>query len=92
MFGRKNQYLKIQKIHHKALKVVFNSDAGYDELLQMSNEITIHQKHLHASICEVFKSLVLASEYYYISVNNLLFNFLRKFITWKLSPDRVTFQ
>ena len=31
MFCRKNQYLKIQKIHHKALKVVFNSDAGYDE-------------------------------------------------------------
>ena len=37
MFCRKNQYLKIQKIHHKALKVVFNSDNGYDELLQMSN-------------------------------------------------------
>ena len=37
MFCRKNQYLKIRKIHHKALKVVFNSDNGYDELLQMSN-------------------------------------------------------
>ena len=48
MFCRKNQYLKIQKIHHKALTVVFNSDDGYDELLQMSNEITIHQKRLHA--------------------------------------------
>ena len=31
MFCRKNQYLKIQKIHHKALKVVLNSDDGYDE-------------------------------------------------------------
>ena len=41
-------YKKIKKIHHKALKIVFNSDDGYDELLQMSNEITIHQKHLHA--------------------------------------------
>ena len=30
MFCRKNQYLKIQKIHHKALKVVFNSDDGYE--------------------------------------------------------------
>ena len=28
------QYLKIQKIHHKALKVVFNSYDGYDELLK----------------------------------------------------------
>ena len=26
--------------HHKALKVVFSSDGGYNELLQMSNEIT----------------------------------------------------
>ena len=50
MFCRKTQSLKIQKIHHKALKVVFNSDDDYDELLQTSNEITIHQKHLHALI------------------------------------------
>ena len=57
MFFRKNQYLKIQKIHHKALKVVFNSDSGYNELLQMSNEINIYQKYLFALICEVFKSL-----------------------------------
>ena len=56
MFRRKNQYLKIQKIH-KVLKVVFNSDEDYDELLQMHNEITIHQKHLHALICKVLKSL-----------------------------------
>ena len=56
-FSRKNQYLKIQKIHHKPLKAVFNSDDGYEELLQMSNEITIDQKHPHSLICEVFKSL-----------------------------------
>ena len=57
MFCRKNQLVKIQKIHLKVLKVVFNSDNGYDELLQMSNEITFHQKHLQVLICEVFKSL-----------------------------------
>ena len=51
------QYLKIQKIHHKALKIVFNSDVGYDELLRKNYEITIHQKHLHALIYEVFESL-----------------------------------
>ena len=56
MFYRKNQYLKIQKIHRKALRIVFNSDEGYDELLQMSNEITIHKKHLHRLKCQVLKS------------------------------------
>ena len=54
-FCRKNQYLKIQKIHHKPLKVEFNSGDGYDELLHKSNEITIHQKHLHALICTISK-------------------------------------
>ena len=57
MFCRKKQYLKIQKIHHKALKVVYNSNKNYDELLRNNNEVSIHQSHLRALICEVFKSL-----------------------------------
>ena len=54
---QKKQYLKIQKIHHKALKVVYNSNKNYDELLRNNNEVSIHQSHLRALICEVFKSL-----------------------------------
>ena len=50
MFSKKNQYLKVHKKHQKALKVVFNSDKGYDKLLQMNNAITIQQKHLDALI------------------------------------------
>ena len=57
MFCRKKQYLKIQKIHHKVLKVVYNSNQNYDELLRNNNEVSIHQSHLRALICEVFKSL-----------------------------------
>ena len=57
MFCRKKQYLKIQKIHHKALKVVYNSNKNYDELVRDNNEPSIHQRHLCALICEVFKSL-----------------------------------
>ena len=57
MFCRKKQYLKIQKIHHKALKVVYNSNKNYNELLRDNNEFSIHQRHLRALICEVFKSL-----------------------------------
>ena len=48
MFCRKKQYLKIQKIHHKALKVVYNSNKIYDELLRHNNEVSIHQSHLRA--------------------------------------------
>ena len=57
MFCWKKQYLKIQKIHHKALKVIYNSSKNYDELLRNNNEVSIHQSHLCALICEVFKSL-----------------------------------
>ena len=35
------------------------------------------------------KKIVLASEYYYTCVNDVLLIFSHKFITWKLSPDRV---
>ena len=76
MVCRINQYLKIQKIHPKALKVVFSSDAGYDELLQMSNEITIHQRY-HALICEVFKSLNNSNREFiwsYFTFKNITYN------------------
>ena len=56
-FAEKKQYLKIQKIHHKALKVVYNSNKNYDELLRNNNEVSIHQSHFRALICKVFKSL-----------------------------------
>ena len=57
MFCRKKQYLKIQKIHLKSLKVVYNNNRNYDELLWDNNEISIHQRHLRILICEVFKLL-----------------------------------
>ena len=54
---KKKQYLKIQKIHHKVLKVIYNSNKSYDEPLRNNNEVSIHQSHLHTLKCEVFKSL-----------------------------------
>ena len=53
IFFRKKQYWKIQKIHHKAL----NSNNKYDKRFRDSNQISIHQRHLHGLICKVFKSL-----------------------------------
>ena len=57
MFCRKKRYLKIQKIHDKALTVVYNSNKNYVELLWNNNEVSIHQIYLRALICEVFESL-----------------------------------
>ena len=72
MFCRKKQCLKIQKIYPKSLKVVYNSNKNYDELLWNNNNVSIHQSHLHVLICEIFKSL-----------NNLNPEFMWSYIVFK---------
>ena len=57
MFYRKKQYLKIQKINHKALKVVYNSNKNYDELLRDNNDFQFIKRYLSALVYVVFKSL-----------------------------------
>ena len=53
MFCHKPTYLKMQKIFHKSLKVIYQSDASYDDILQLSN---LHQRHLRFSLMEIYKS------------------------------------
>ena len=57
MFGRKKDYLKIEKIQYKALKIIYISSESYEELLTRSSEVSIHQKHLRALDTQKFKSL-----------------------------------
>ena len=54
-FCHKATYLKMQKIHHKSLKVIYQSDASYDDLLQLSNSV-FHQRHLPFLSTEIYKS------------------------------------
>ena len=56
MFCHKQDYLKIEKIQYKALKIVYNSNESYEELLLRNNEVSIHQKQLRILATEVFKS------------------------------------
>ena len=57
MFCQKQDYLKIEKIQYKALKIVYNSNDSYEELLLRNNEVSIHQKQFRILATEVFKSL-----------------------------------
>ena len=57
MFCHKGTYLKMQKIHHKSLKVIYQSDASYDDLLQLSNSVSLHQRHLRFLLTEIYKSI-----------------------------------
>ena len=56
MFCHKTTYLKIQKIHHKFLKVIYQSDASYDDLLQLSNSVSLHQRHFRFLLTEIYRS------------------------------------
>ena len=52
MFCRKKDYLKIEKIKYKSLKIISNSSESYEELVTRSIEVPIHQKHLCALATE----------------------------------------
>ena len=46
----------MQKIHHKSLKVIYQSDASYGDLVQLSNSVSLHQRHLQFLLTEIYKS------------------------------------
>ena len=41
MFYHETTYLNMQKIHHKTVKVIYHSDAFYDDLLQLNNSVSL---------------------------------------------------
>ena len=51
MFCRKQDYLEVEEIHYKALKIVYNSN---EELLISNNEVFIHQKQLRALATDIY--------------------------------------
>ena len=57
MFCRKTFYSKIEKIHHRTLKVIDDLDESYNNLLLNSNSVSIHQRHLRFLVKEIFKSI-----------------------------------
>ena len=55
IFCRKNMYYKIEKTHHRTLKVVYGIDDSYSKHLLSGN--SIHQRHLQFLVTEIFKSI-----------------------------------
>ena len=59
MFAGKTLINKICKIHHRTLQVVYYEyNKSYQELLQLNNIVSIHQRHLQYLALQVFKSLM----------------------------------
>ena len=57
MFCRKTLYSKIEKIHHKTLKVIYESNDTYENLLLRSNTVSVHQRHIRFLMIEIYKSI-----------------------------------
>ena len=58
-FAVKTLSNKICKIHHRTLQVVYNEyNKLHEELLQLNNNVSIHQRCLQYLALEVSKSLI----------------------------------
>ena len=46
MFCQNTLNLKVEKIHHKTLRIIHQSNASYRELLECNGSTSFHQRHL----------------------------------------------
>ena len=56
MFCRKTLYHEIEKTHHRTLKVIYQSEESYENLLLESSSVSVHQRHLRFLVTEIYKS------------------------------------
>ena len=56
MFCKKTLYHKIEKIHHGTLKVIYQSEESYENLLLESSSVSVHQRYLRFLVLEIYKS------------------------------------
>ena len=58
MFNSRNINNRINKIHHRALKLVYNNElnSSFENLLEKDASVSIHQKNLQYLAIEIFKA------------------------------------
>ena len=79
MFCGKTSNREINRIHKRALRILFNDyEASFEELLQRNNEQTVHTKNLHKLMTEVYKSLNRQNPAFMLDL------FIRKEVTYDL--------
>ena len=84
MLANKSPINKILKIHERTLQIVYDVyDESYENLLNRSDDISIHQKHLRYLAIEVYKSLTMLNP-------GFMWNFLRETI-FLIIYDKVTY-
>ena len=65
MFCGKGAKNKINKIHKRALRVLFDDyDTLFNDLLARSNEKTVHVQNLQRLMIEIYKTLIMRTPYF----------------------------
>ena len=93
MFCHKQDYFEVEKIHYKALQIVYNSKECYEELLICNNEVSIHQKQLRTLATEIYKSLTNVNPDFmksYFPIKEIPYR-LRNGSVLKIPPTRSTY-
>ena len=55
MFHCRNLNNKINWIHERALRLVYQNNLSFSELLNLDNSVTVHQKNLQVLVTEIYK-------------------------------------
>ena len=55
MFHSRNLNNKINRIHERALRLVYQNNLSFTELLDLDNSVTVHQKNLQVLVTEIYK-------------------------------------
>ena len=79
MFRRRTLYHKIEKIYHRTLKVIYQSEESYENLLLESSSLSVHQRHQRFLVTEISKSSKQINPEFmwpYFTYNNLLIIYL----------------
>ena len=57
MFYDRNLNNKINRIHERALRIAYKDNVStFDELLEMDNSVTVHQRNLQLLMLEIYKT------------------------------------
>ena len=58
MFHRRKNNNRINKLHEKALRLVYNDyDSSFEALLKKDKSSSIHHQNIHCLLIEIFKTL-----------------------------------
>ena len=55
MFHNRNLNNKINRIHERALRLVYQNNLSFSELLDLDNFVTVQQKNLQVLVTEIYK-------------------------------------